>query len=97
VHICLIYPFFEQASLKLCFSTVTHNRWEKALEYVKGLVTCPDRCHLTAISEIWSEVNNQVFNHFISQSPWVHRLLIKRDDARHQAQPMKMRIHFHDK
>jgi|GEM_PF-2842491 len=23
--------------------------------------------------------------------------LIKHDDARHQAQPMKMRIHFHDK
>jgi len=30
----------------------------------------------------------------ISRTSYFHD---KRDDARHQAQPMKMRIHFHDK
>ena len=67
---------FELTSLKHCFSTKTHNRWEIALEYVKGLLTNPSRCHLTSISDNCSWVNNQSFSHFISQSPWDHRLIV---------------------
>jgi len=46
------------------------------LEYVKGLLVNPSRCHLSAISDNFSTVNNQSFSHFLSQSPWDHRLLI---------------------
>ena len=43
---------------------------------MKGLLTSPSRCHLTSISDHCSKENNQSFSHFISQSPWDHRLLI---------------------
>jgi len=46
------------------------------LEYVKGLLVNPSRCHLSAISDNCSTINNQSFSHFISQSPWDHQKLI---------------------
>lgn len=46
------------------------------MEYVKGLLINPSRCHLSAISDNCSTVNNQSFSHFLSQSPWDHRRLI---------------------
>lgn len=46
------------------------------MEYVKGLLVNPSRCHLSAISDNCSTINSQSFSHFISQSPWDHRLLI---------------------
>lgn len=46
------------------------------MEYVKGLLVNPSRCHLSAISDNFSTINNQSFSHFLSQSPWDHRLLI---------------------
>jgi len=48
-----------------------------AFDYVKGLVTCPDKRTLTKISDNCSEKNNQAFSHFLSQSPWDHRVLQK--------------------
>jgi len=48
-----------------------------AFDYVKGLVTCPDKRTLTKISDNCSEKNNQAFSHFLSQSPWDHRALQK--------------------
>ena len=75
-HIVLITRLFELTPLKDCFSTKTHNRWDIALEYVKGLLTNPSRCHLSAISDNCSWVNNQSFSHFISKSPWDHRALV---------------------
>lgn len=72
----LIVKLFEQASLKKCFSTLTHNRWEVALEYVQGLIINPSRCHLTSISDNCSWVNHQCFSHFLSKSPWDYRLLV---------------------
>jgi len=68
---------FSQGSLKECFSTATHNCWNHACEYVKGLVICPDRRNLTAISDRSSDINDQSFSHFLSQSPWNYRLLLE--------------------
>ena len=55
---------------------MTHNSWVNGVEYVKGLVCCPERRSLTAISDNCSQVNNQALSHFLSQSPWDHRLLL---------------------
>ena len=46
------------------------------MEYVKVLLVNPSRCHLSAISDNCSTVNNQSFSYFLSHSPWDHRLLI---------------------
>ena len=75
-HIVFICELFELTPLRNCFSTQTHNNWSIALEYVKGLLINPTRCHLSAISDNCSRVNNQSFSHFLSNSPWDHRLLI---------------------
>jgi SRSO17 transposase len=50
---------------------VTH-----AYDYIKGLITCPQKCELTKISDHCSDINNQAFSHFLSQSPWDHRSLL---------------------
>jgi SRSO17 transposase len=50
---------------------VTH-----AYDYIKGLITCPQKCELTKISDHCSNINNQAFSHFLSQSPWDHRSLL---------------------
>ena len=47
-----------------------------AYEYIKGLITCPQKCDLTQISDHCSDKNNQAFSHFLSQSPWDHRTLL---------------------
>jgi len=39
-------------------------------------VICTKRRHLTEISTRSSEINNQAFSHFLSQSPWDYRLLL---------------------
>ena len=70
-----VNTFFNQASLQDCFSTKTHNRHLIALDYVKGLLTSPGRCHLTAISQNCSDVNNQTFSHFIAQSTLNYRII----------------------
>lgn len=75
-HIASLKVFFEQASLKNCFSTTTHNRWELAYEYVKGLATSPSKRHMASIAQHCSPINNQAFSHFLSQSPWDHRKLV---------------------
>lgn len=46
-----------------------------AYDYVKGLITCPQKCELTQISDHCSDINNQAFSHFLSQSPWDYRAL----------------------
>lgn len=53
-HIVFIVNLFESMSLKQCFSTKTHNGWDIALEYIKGLLTNPSRCHLTSISDVFA-------------------------------------------
>lgn len=47
-----------------------------AYDYIKGLITCPQKCELTKISDHCSDINNQAFSHFLSQSPWDHRSLL---------------------
>ena len=46
-----------------------------AYAYIKGLITCPQKCDLTQISDHCSDINNQAFSHFLSQSPWDYRAL----------------------
>ena len=75
-HIDLFSILFTQTSLKKCFSTKTHNCWNLACEYVKGLVTSPDKRNLTSIADYCSPKNNQAFSHLLSQSPWEYRALL---------------------
>ena len=56
--------------------TQTHNKSQYGLEYVSGLLRLESKRNITNISRK-TEVNSQNMQHFISNSPWSARELIK--------------------